>query len=72
MWVEMSVIKWWYYGLRSGYPLCCIHEFVKDMLKGELPALKRGGDPIRGYVPCQKCLERGVLNETDVVSADAV
>ena len=51
--------KWWFWGLRFGYPLCCIHEFVEDCARGELPALKRGCDSRIGYVPCSRCVARG-------------
>lgn len=52
--VKSFVLTWWY-GLRSGFPLCCIHEFVMDNQRGELPAQLRDGCPKRGFVPCSRC-----------------
>jgi hypothetical protein len=50
-----SFFRTWFYGLRSGFPVCCIHEFVQDNRRGELPAQLRQGCAERGFVPCSKC-----------------
>lgn len=53
--VRCFLMTWWF-GLCSGYPLCCIHEFVMDSVAGRLPAQLRESDAERGFVPCLKCL----------------
>lgn len=48
-------------GVRFGYPLCCVEEFVSDILEGRHPSVRRGSVPLGErdavYVPCSRCCE---------------
>lgn len=49
-------------GMESGYPVCCIEQFIIDINNGLTPTSKRLG--LDGYVPCEQC-EKEILEQID-------
>ena len=46
-------------GIHSGFPPCCILNYIELELKGEVPGtyMHKFGTYDCGYVPCLKCLK---------------
>ena len=49
-------------GLKSGYPKCCIEQFILDCDNDVYPALDRLS--LDGYVPCLSCQAK-ILEDID-------
>ncbi len=55
------VASWVHEGRASGYPPCCIRQFVIDMLarkSGHGLMRQRHPHPVDGYVMCDECLAK--------------
>jgi len=45
------------FGLRMGYPVCCILDYICDLQHDRMPAALRGRvvNSEHVYVPCRRC-----------------
>lgn len=48
-------------GTRYGYPECCVLQYAMEA-PAVSPLLLRGGFTFNGYVPCDACVERYLLD----------